>query len=303
MTAIRATLPYRSFRFFGDDTLTFLQGQLTQDLKLITTNHCHYGAFCNPKGRMLANFLIRVTPKSHTNDYILRLHEGQADTVIKRLTLFILRAAVRVEEQHFVHIGLNKQAAKLLCDNASLTLPEAFNTVSFSDDEVLCTLPGDYFELTLSTDNSKSALQEKLAFITEDIDTIETLRLRGGHFNILPETNELLLPQQTPLEAWGGINYKKGCYVGQEVISRNKYLGKVKKGLAYAGLEHSVSLALPYPIKQGEKTVGQIIETHNDKNQTACLALIAINAFSQATTIGKYTAENGFTPIIHTNDS
>lgn len=295
MTAFRATLPYRSYRFVGEDSLTFLQGQLTQDISLITRNRCHYGAFCNVKGRMLANFLIRPTPNTQPNDYILRLHEGQADAAVKRLQMFILRAKVKIEALSLQHVGLNKIAAKTICGDADVTLPDAFHSVDVDENVVLCALPNDYFELILSDSSPVKAL---LSNITDSLNDIETLRLQGGHFNVLPETNELLLPQQTPLEAWGGINYQKGCYVGQEVIARNKYLGKVKKGLAYASLQSANELTLPATVQQENKLVGQIIEAHTGKQHTACLGLLSKAAFTQPVTVNDTAIADGFVPII-----
>lgn len=294
MTAIRAILPYQSYRLLGDDTLTFLQGQLTQDMTIIQSNHCHYGAFCTSKGRMLANFFLRAN--ADANDYILRLHERQADTVIKRLQMFIMRSAVTIEHLAVTHVGLNQTAARQLCDTYEQTLPEAFCSVTLADEAVLSALPNRLFELSLPVD---SPVNNTLDTIEESIDDIEALRLSGGHFHILPETTETLLPQQTPLEAWGGINYQKGCYVGQEIIARNKYLGKVKKGLAYAAVDGT--LTLPCPVLQGDKPVGQLIEVHNGKQHTDCLALLSHNAFNQTVQAGEF--ETCFTPIIPLSDS
>ncbi len=278
MTAIRAILPYKSYRFSGDDTLTFLQGQLTQDVGFIQADTCHYGAFCNPKAQMLANFLI----VGQANDYTLRLHARQADSVIKRLQLFILRAQVKVEAVTRCHIGLNQAAALQLCEAWGLDLPEPFACVNHGEAK-LCGLPNGYFEL-LAPDDSL------VADIADSPDAIAALRLSGGHFDIVPENAESLMPQLTPLEVWGGINYKKGCYVGQEIIARNHYKGKIRKGLGYAVIDASVELTHQTPVMVGNKK-GQVVDFHRGETQTLCLALLLLDCFEQAATVDGHATQ------------
>ncbi len=112
------------------------------------------------------------------------------------------------------------------------------------------------------------------------------LRLRGGHFDIVPETSEWLMPQQTPLEAWGGINYQKGCYVGQEVIARNKYKGKVRKGLGYALLDGADDIALQAGVVINGRKVGQVVEVYRGSARTHCLALLSLESFGQLAQLG-----------------
>lgn len=276
MTAIRANLPYRSFRCVGDDALTFLQGQVTQDISSITSGNCHYAAYCNHKAQMFANLLIY----GDNNHYILRLHESQAEAVSKRLGMFLLRAQATIEALACEHIGLNRQAALLLCEQLDVTLPEVFASIPVGDG-ALCALPGDYFELSLFTDNNTERLAIDWSAIPENLDAIERLRLSSGHFHIFPTTSELILPQQTSLETWGGINYQKGCYVGQEVISRNKYRGKAKKAMGQATIDAALDLSVPSAVTQGNRNIGQIIDYHRGEQQTTCLAILALNSFSR----------------------
>ncbi|PID65307.1 MAG: hypothetical protein CR977_01345 [Gammaproteobacteria bacterium] len=267
-------------------------------LSFCRANHCHYGAYCNHKGRMYANFWLRAHPDGASNDYLLRLHEANAETVIKRLQLFILRANVSIEAQTLQHIGLNATAAKALCQASGVVLPEAFHSVDLGNDAILCTLPGDYFELFLPAENTLAA---PLDDMRKDIEGIESLRLSAGHFHIYPSTSEQILPQQTPLETWGGINYQKGCYVGQEIIARNKYRGKVNKGLAYAVFDTPVETALLAPVLNGDKPVGKVIDTYTGA-QTYCLALLPFTAFGHMLNLGDANQQARFTPIIPLSD-
>ncbi|PID65470.1 MAG: hypothetical protein CR975_07040 [Gammaproteobacteria bacterium] len=282
MTPVWAKMPYLSYRFSGTDAKTFLQGQLTQDIHRITPVTCHYGAYCNPKGRMLANVLL----SAEGNDIIARLHQRQAESVIKRLQLFVLRSQVEITPLRDLNLALNQPAAEVFCHHWGVVLPEPFSALS-QDDFHLLALPNDYYELRSRDMAVLSFLQSELA---ENFAAIERRRIAGGNFHILPETSELLLPQQTPLEAWGGISYNKGCYVGQEIIARNKYRGKVRKGLALAQLADAPCVALGTKIRADDCDVGTVIESHQDSDVTLCLALMLLEDVGNTCQIGDTTA-------------
>lgn len=269
MTSIWAKMPYHSYLFSGQDSKAFLQGQLTQDIDLIKQNTCHYGAYCNHQGRMLANTLLSAQEEG----IIVRLHQRQAQSTIERFKMFVLRSKVAIDLLPDTHLALNQAMAESFCRHVGAVLPKAFTAVQDNGYHLLA-LPSGYFELR-TTD------AQLLTWIEQhgqaDFDAIEKLRIAGANFHILPETNALILPQQTPLETWGGISYNKGCYVGQEIIARNKYRGTVKKGLATANLTSAPHVALATAISADNRNVGEVIEYH----QGVCLALIMLSAEKQ----------------------
>ncbi len=280
-TPLWGFLPVNSYCVSGVDARSFLQGQLTQDIKLIQIDTCQYAAYCNPKGRMLAMLLLYA----NTPDTIMmRLHQATAATVVKRLQVFVLRSQVKINQQSVRVLGINHSLVTQLCQEKALPLPDVFAALSIAE-VTLTMLPNNYAELHIPTDSPQAnkLLSEIQANYHQSNEGIEQLRLRGGHFHILPQTSETVLPQQTPLESWGGINYHKGCYVGQEVISRNKYLGKVNKVLAtttFAGdsPENSPGNSLEPTTTvydDNGKVVGKVIECQYAEGKTVCLALIA----------------------------
>ncbi len=283
MKHIWAKMPYLNYRVAGADAKTFLQGQLTQDIKTITDSRCHYGAYCNPQGRMFANFLL----SAQGDDVIIRLHQEQADTIINRLKMFTLRSDVSIELIKDYSIGLNQSAATELCQAIGVALPETFASVS-QDVFQLMALPNSYYELRTRDMAILSLLQSEFS---EDFDGIETLRIGGGNFHILPEVRELVQPQQTPLENWGGISYTKGCYVGQEIIARAKYRGKIRKGLAFAKLGGSPNIAIGEKVIADDFEVGTVMEYHQGDKESICLALMLLEDSEKTCQINGNTAK------------
>ncbi len=222
---------------------------------------------------MFANLLLNTFDNK---GILLRLHEAQADPVIKRLKMFVLRAKVTIAEQPFIFIGMNFAMAKALCDLEKVVVPVAFTTVNHPNWK-LCALPNNYFELIVFDTDYLTVILERIDAVESD-EAIQALRLTGGHFNVLTETNEVILPQQTPLEPWGGISYTKGCYVGQEIIARNKYLGKVKKGLAFTLLnEHNKKIPLCSNVNNAEgKLIGKVLECENTADGLLVLAVLSL---------------------------
>ncbi len=268
MKRIWAEMPYINYRVSGDDAKTFLQGQVTQDIYSIKEGSCQYGAYCNPHGRMFANLLLSMID----GNIILRLHKLSAEKIINRLKMFILRSKVTIEPIEHIVTALNKDAVISFCEYLGEQLPEEFSAVTLDNLQLLA-LPNEYYELKTSDESVLSFIRDTF---TKDFNTIESIRLKGGNYHILPDAYELVQPQQTPLEIWGGISYKKGCYVGQEIIARNKYRGKIRKGLAFATIQGAVDIPIGENIIADGYDVGTVIEYNKGEQESICLALMLL---------------------------
>lgn len=281
MHNIWAKLPYKSYAVSGHDTTSFLQGQLTQDVNQISENHCQYGAFCSHKGRMFGVFLL-----NKLNDtFYLRIIESSEQPVVNRLKMFVLRAKVTFEALSDTHIGCDKAMAAAFCEAQGITLPTADFEAITQDGLSICALPKHFYEIRLSADSPLAHWFDQTHPDQENTPAVNALRLAGGHFNIQPDGIEKWLPQQTPLENWGSINYQKGCYVGQEIIARNKYLGQVKKGFAVATIDAPLTLAVNAAIQHEGRDIGQIIETQIIGAETICLGLMPFDRMQTTLTI------------------
>ena len=229
----------------GDDTQTFLQGQLTNDVQEVNTQHSQLTGYCSPKGRLLA--LIRLFYA--TDRYYLHLPADILPAILKRLGMFVLRSKVTLEDasDSLVCVGLSgPQSDKLLNDTLDVS-PREVDQVAVTDRITVIRIPGTQprFELIGPLDDIKTAW-EKLCKVARPVGNTAWRRLEilAGIPAIYMETMDMFVPQMVNLEAFDGINYKKGCYTGQEVVARLHYRGNLKRRMYLA---HTDATIAPQP--------------------------------------------------------
>lgn len=230
---------------YGAEAEGFLQGQLSNDIRLITHSHSQLSAYCTPKGRMLAIFRI-----FKRNDvYLLQLPVALAATTLKRLSMYILRAKVTLAaaDPNLVSIGIAGP-------NIALRLQELCGPVPVAVDEcrsdaalTIIRLPGitPRFQLVGSV-STISPLWDNLKSVAVPVGTKawRWLDIQAGVPSILPGTVEEFVPQMANLDLVDGISFKKGCYPGQEIVARMHYLGRLKQRMALA---HITNASPPLP--------------------------------------------------------
>jgi len=231
----------------GDDRQTFLQGQVTNDVNAISSSLSHLSAYCTPKGRMRALFTIFSRQTQTQSKLYLQLPVELLEANLKRLQMFIMMSKVELKDvsSTLIRIGVaGKQAIKYL-QQQGLSIPVEINGVTQSGDITLIRCSGEIprFECIGNLENIKG-LWETLSPYAKLLDTRhwKLLNIHAGIPNIYPENNEMFIPQMLNLQALNGINFKKGCYTGQEVVARMQYLGKLKRHMYLA---HSDSETLP----------------------------------------------------------
>ena len=223
----------------GADTQSFLQGQLSNDIHLVSEARAQLSAYCNAKGRMFAIFLIFQRPDGA---YYLQLPAALAEPTLKRLRLYILRAKVKLEfiENEFGRIGLSGPNAESLLKNALGSAPvNAYDSIT-SDDVTVVRLPGSHARFELIAPLARlmplwQILSAKAAPI--GAGPWSWLDIMAGIPVILPGTVEEFVPQMANLELVGGVSFTKGCYPGQEIVARMHYLGRLKQRMFRAHIE------------------------------------------------------------------
>ncbi len=233
----------------GDDRLTYLQGQLTNDINAVSSSLSQLSALCTPKGRMRALFHIIQNNIQNHDRLLLQLPYGLLAENIKRLKMFILMSKVELNDvsDDIIKIGLAGKNAEQVLQNAGFTIPEQTNIVTQHNDMLLLRLAGDIprFEC-LGYFDAIQALWDSLTGQAELLSTQQwrLLDIKAGIPNVFPQTAESFIPQMLNLQFLNGVNFKKGCYTGQEVVARMQYLGKLKRRMYLAGCQ---SETLPEP--------------------------------------------------------
>jgi folate-binding protein YgfZ len=224
-------------QFAGADAQSFLQGQLSNDVRLLDGNNAQYTSYNTPKGRMLANGLLW---QSAPNTYIFQLPASLREAIQKRLTMFVLRAKVKVSDvsDDSVRLGVGGVGAAATLSQMLGELPaSALGRVPFEHGSVL-RLPGDNFELLIAPEQAQ-AIWEKLMPLAKPVGNAcwDALLIRAGIPTLLPATQEQFVAQMLNYELIGGVNFKKGCYPGQEIVARTQYLGKPKRRMYLAHID------------------------------------------------------------------
>lgn len=214
----------------GEDTVTFLQGQLTNDVSLVDPTHCQLSSYCNPKGRMLANFRI-----FNRNDTLyLTMPAELVATIGSRIGMYIMRSKVNLHDASdtLIGIGVHGNKAQDLLSAIAGKLPDAVDTVTHQDDYTLLRIAGPEARYEIyGTLEAMKTLWQELKPGTKQVgaDAWELLNIRAGIPTVVAATSEAFIPQMTNMELVNGVSFKKGCYTGQEIVARMHYLGKLKK--------------------------------------------------------------------------
>ncbi len=228
----------RLTRISGEDAATFLQGQFTNDIREVSAEHHQIGGYCTPKGRMLANFRIF----SHAGALILITPADTQAALIKRLSMFVLRSNVTIKDvsDQFATIGLaGRCCPELLGGIFNNTPANPGSALEESGISLLC-LPGPSPRYALIGQPADiTPVWERCAqqAVATNHDQWSLLDIRACVPSIYTETVESFVPQMVNMQMVDGVSFNKGCYVGQEVVARMKYLGVLKRRMYLAQVD------------------------------------------------------------------
>ena len=226
----------------GDDAATFLHSQLTNDVEHLGPAEARLAGYCTPKGRLQATFLMWRDPDA----VYLQLPRAIQAPLQKRLTMFVLRAKAKLrdatdEDRFAAVLGFGGAAAGDALRVHAGALPEAPYTRVEGESGTVIRVADAFGQpryLWLTTPEraiaALPALRERLAFGGSAAWQLSSVH--AGVAQIGPGTQEQFVPQMINYELLGGVNFKKGCYPGQEIVARSQYLGKLKRRTALATL-------------------------------------------------------------------
>ena len=190
----------------GADARAFLHAQLTNDLEHLAPGQARYAGWCSAKGRLLATFL--VVP--HADGFLLQLSRDLVPVVLKRLSMFILRSKVKLADAsgRWTQYGVWGPDAG---ESLAVSVRDGAISVGIDAGRRLVLAAEGLFSPDASADDWLLA------------------EVRAGRPLIEQPTQDQFVPQMVNLELAGGVDFKKGCYPGQEVVARAQYRGAVKR--------------------------------------------------------------------------
>jgi folate-binding protein YgfZ len=204
---------------------------LTSDVKSLQEGQAQLAAWCTPKGRMLANFILY--PEAE-DVFGLILSAELLPDILKRLRIYVLRSQVELTDLSADTgcLGLSGPKAAAILEEAGFSVPQAPMEVTLRDDTRLIGLPEQRFIL-FAAQESLPDLWRQLSARISSVGHLawRWLDIRATFPWITGVTTEAFVPQMMNFEKLGGISFQKGCYPGQEVVARAQYLGEIKRHL------------------------------------------------------------------------
>ena len=216
----------------GTDAENFLHNQLTNDVLELPRGAMHLGGYCSPKGRLLATLLIWKSDES----VMLVMPRELLPGVQKRLQMFVLRSKVTLADvsEQVVLIGVAAPDLKEI----NFSTAGGFNAVWPS---------AAGLERALWMGPVESAMQWWTTLNKTLSPTTAShwrwLDIRAGLPMVVEATREQFVPQMVNFDLVGGVNFRKGCYPGQEIVARSQYLGKLKRRMLLASTQADTAAA------------------------------------------------------------
>ncbi|MGJ8546945.1 MAG: YgfZ/GcvT domain-containing protein [Sulfitobacter sp.] len=209
----------RILRLSGKDTRSFLQGLITNNMDKLDQGPI-YAALLTPQGKYIADFFVAAD----VSDILIDVTEAQGDMLAQRLSMYKLRADVQIAPTDLhLHRGLGD-------------------------------LPGDAYPDPRSPALGWRAYRDHPQ--TDDDTDWDALRVA----NLIPQAGQELTPDTFILEAGfdrlDGVDFRKGCYVGQEVTARMRHKTELRKGFTRVTLEGTAAPGTP--IMAGDKPAGTL---------------------------------------------
>lgn len=240
----------------GPDAEHFLQNILTTDLDALAAGEAKPGALLAPQGKILFDFLIS---RAGENAFQLECRADISDDFIRRLMLYKLRAKVEIakSEQALVTLAWGKES--IASENDSIAVADR----RFADESVTRSYAGTAG--------------------TGDVAAWHAFRIANG---IAESGADYALgdafPHDVLLDETGGVGFRKGCYVGQEVVSRMQHRGTARRRVLI------VQAGLPLPASGTELTVeGRPVGTLGSNAGAAGLAIVRIDRVKAALDAGQ----------------
>lgn len=259
----------------GEEKSKYLQGQITADINQLTDNNAILACHCDFKGKIWSVFYAF----SWQNSILLVTHNSVVDKSLSELNKYAVFAKVEITNQTGQMQIIGGSGA--LFEKAII---ELFDELPCGDRNVVSNEHG--IVMSIDQPNQRylilqpNDVKKQLEFTVSQIDDLwEIADIQAGIGDVRDLTINEYVPQMLNLQVLNAIDFKKGCYMGQEVIARTKYLGRNKRAsfVLKADSENNnlSGEQLEYQIGENWRPGGKILRSGTDSSQTWVFAVLA----------------------------
>jgi folate-binding protein YgfZ len=258
----------------GDDARQFLHGLVSADVLALTAGGARFCALLSPQGKIIADFIIAEAPGAAGGGFFLDMPRALAATLVDKLSLYKLRSRVTVEDLSAI---LGVLAA---WDGEGVTN----QGLSYADPR----LAALGLRIMLPPHLAAAAAGELGAVLVEASD-YEAHRIALGIPSGGPDFSYGdAFPHETDMDQLGGVDFAKGCYVGQEVVSRMEHRG-IARTRAIPVRYEGEAPAAGVPIMAGDRQVGRMGSAAGGSG----LALLRLDRVAEALSRGEPLVAGG----------
>jgi hypothetical protein len=250
-------------RVSGEDALTFLQGQLSNDVRALDAGRAQFSSYSTAKGRVLASLLLW----RNGDDYFLLLSADIAAAIGKRLSMYVLRSKVRIEVAEPLQLtGAHGPAVEAWLAGLALWPAQPLDVCGSADGVMTVALPSGGVILVAQADQaSRLATGAGSDFVAVDFCAWSLLDIEAGIPWVSSPTQEQFVAQMLNMDIFGALSFSKGCYPGQEIIARTRYLGKVKRRMYRVQLPFKADIGAPlYSPETADQSIGMVVNVALD---------------------------------------
>lgn len=272
---------YDYVSFTGADARSFLQGQVTCNLDLLSAERSLHGALCNLKGRVIADFRLLETG---ADEILMQTLAGNGQKIIGTLSRYAVFSKVELQPTQGpqANFGVIGAAASAAFSEVLSQFPDAEDSVYMDDNYLVVRVAGTNPRFQLWCRHEQALAAVRKLDVLEELATINSWQLadiQAGTIHVNPQTSENFTPQLLNYDISGVVDFDKGCYTGQEVVARMHYRAKAKKRLFRLVSEGKLSQTTVITVADDDdESIAEILSLANggdDGKASEALAIVS----------------------------
>lgn len=260
----------------GQDAITFLQSQLTQDVQLLSKQRAALAGYCTAQGRLLATMILAAGADSQ--QVIVVTSADLVEGLLKRLRMFVMRSKVVLEVRGDLQVyGMTIADNAHTSDARSVDLPaEVWGAVRQESLQIIRapSLGGPVSRYWVISPREKGNPIDTAA-LHDNAQPWQVQEILTGTAWIQDLTKDLFIPQTINLDLIEGVSFTKGCYPGQEVVARTHYRAKTKRRMHAAKvtpLDENIKPGMDvFATDNAQDPCGRVIQVAHDADSTYLL--------------------------------